>query len=188
MNKLIQHWFSYAIIAIWLFICIIGLKLNLVSGFANKGLSVIGGEYYRFLTALFVHNNFLHLLANVIAIYYAGSYLESHINPVKLLAFSLLIGVITELIFAAIYKESVSFGGSPIIFALIGLIVALNITKADTFQFQLGTRYGNWILGYAILANIPLFSDNFLSTLLIHGIPFALGVLLGAGWSVLNWL
>lgn len=179
MNKFSAHWFSYSLIAVWLVVCIICQKIDLVSRFANRGLHIIGGEYYRFATTLFLHNNFLHVLANATALYFVGRYLEPQISPVKLLVFSLLIGVITDALFAAIYKESVSIGGSPIVFALIGLIVAIQIMKMEYMKFQLGTWYGNWIIGYAILSNIPFFSTRFASTLIIHGVSTVLGILLG---------
>lgn len=179
MSKLAEHWFSYGLILLWLVICFICQKYDLVSVFFNKGIAIVGNEYYRFATALFLHNNFLHVLANAAALYFVGNYLEPQINPAKLLIFSMLIGIITEAVFSAIYKDSVSRGGSPIVFALIGLIIALQITKTDAFKFQLGTWYGNWILGYTILANIPLFSTSFVSTLIIHGFPLLLGIILG---------
>lgn len=179
MNKLMEHWFSYAMIVVWLVMCVICQKTDLASGLANKGLSVYGGEYYRFITTLFLHNNFLHMLVNASALYFVGEYLEPQINPAKLLIFSLLIGVATEILFATICKNAVSMGGSPIVFALIGLIIALQIMKTDANKFQLGTWYGNWIIGYAVLANIPVFSTSFTSTLIIHGLPLILGILMG---------
>lgn len=179
MNKLLDHWLSYSLILIWVVVCIICQRVDLVPKYANKGLSIIGKEYYRFVTALFLHNNFLHMLANAVALYFVGKHLELQINPDKLFVFSLLIGVITEMVFSAIYKNSVSMGGSPIVFSLIGLIIALQIMKADSYIFQLGTWHCNWIVGYAILANIPLFSTSFVSTLIIHSIPMVMGIVLG---------
>ena len=179
MNKLLTHWFSLGLIAIWLIICIICQKADLAAYFANKGIATIGPQYYRFATSLLLHTNFLHMFANASALYFVGEYLELQIHPAKLLAFSLLIGVVAQTVFSFVYKNAVSIGGSPIVFALIGLIVALQIKRVDIFQFKLGTWYGNWIAGYAILANIPVFSDGIAATLLLHGISAVLGILLG---------
>lgn len=177
MNKLINHWFSYGLIFVWFLMYMIGLQLDLVSGLANKGNDVINGQYHRFITTLFLHRNFVHVLMNAAALYWVGYYLEPRIDPTKLLLFALLIGVITEAIFSICFHSSICVGGSPVIFALIGLIAALQIMKES--DFQLGTWYGNWILGYALFANIPLFSDNFISTLFIHCFPLALGTIFG---------
>ena len=78
-----------------------------------------------------------------------------------------------------IYRNSVSVGGSPIIFALIGLIIALQVMKTDYSRFRLGTWYGNWTLAYAVLANLSFFSDNFISTLTVHSVALVLGIAMG---------
>ena len=179
MHKFLDHWFSYSFILIWLVVCILCQKMDLVSRYANKGTAIIGKEYYRFATALILHNQFLHAIFNAATLYFVGQHLEPQIQPGKLLIFSVLIGVITETVFSAIFRESVSMGGSPIVFSQIGLIAALQILRADAFKFQLGTWYGSWILGYTVLANIPFFSDNFISSLIIHGMPLTLGIVLG---------
>lgn len=179
MNKLTTHWFSYGLICVWLAGFMVCRKADLVTGYANKGMAVLGGEYYRFATALFLHSNFLHMLANAVTLYFVGKYLEPQINPAKLAVFAFLIGVTTEAVFASVFRDSQSVGGSPIVFSLIGLIAALQIRGAAANPFRLGTWYGNWILGYAVLANIPLFSTSLASTLMMHGLPLGLGVLLG---------
>ena len=188
MNKFMEHWFTSALICIWLIVCVIQQKLNLVPKFANKGFDVIGNEYFRIGTALLLHSNLLHMAANAAALYFVGKYLEPQIAPAKLFIFSVLSGVITEFIFSVIYRNSVSFGGSPIVYALIGLIAALQIMKADVFSFKLGNWTCNWIAAYLLFSNIPLFSNNFASTLLIHGLPFGIGILFGCIGTVLNLL
>ena len=179
MNKLLEHWFSYLFIAIWLILYLLSQKFDLTSKLANTGMSGIGNGYYRFGTALLLHGNLLHVLWNAAGLYFADRCLEPQIDPWKLLLFSLAIGIATEAIFAAVYRNAVSVGGSPMVFALIGLIVALQIARADQFAFRLGTPCTNWILCYAVFSNIPLFSTSLASTLLIHGVPTVLGILLG---------
>ena len=188
MNKILSHWFTALLILLWLVVCVVQQKTDLVSKFANKGFDILGNEYFRFGTALLLHKHPLHMALNSAAIYFVGKYLEPQINPAKLLIFSAVIGMITEILFSAVYRESVSFGGSPIVFALIGLIAALQIMKTDIYTFQLGNWMCNWITAYTLLANIPLFSNNFASTLLIHGIPFGIGILFGCIGTVLNLL
>ena len=179
MNRWVEHWFSYGLIIIWFIVCIVSQKLDMVTRFANKGIAIIGGEYYRFATALLLHKSLLHTFINASAMFFVGSFLEPQVSPWKLVVFSMLAGIITETVFSVAFKESVSMGGSPVIFALIGLIISIQIMKADSTKFQLGTWYGNWTVGYTVLANIPLFSDSFVSALFIHGCSIAVGLLLG---------
>ncbi len=174
-----EHSFSYGLILIWLIAGILCVRFNLIEQYGNKGVQILGKEYYRFITALFLHSNLLHIAINAVAMYFVGKYLEPQINPVKLFLFAVFIGTVTNAVFANIYKNALSVGGSPILFALIGLIVALQITGTDADQFRLGNLTCNWILGYAIFANVPLFSTSFFSTLLMHGVALSLGILFG---------
>lgn len=146
----------------------------------NKGLKIMNGEYYRVFTGLLLHVNWFHLLFNVVSVYFVCEYLEkiAGLSFLKLLVFSALVGTVANFIFSAIYTESTSVGGSPVVFALIGLICVLQICCRDLPRFQLGTWYGNWTLAAAILGNIPIFSGN-ISTLVVHGISFLIAVVLG---------
>ena len=146
----------------------------------NKGLKIMNGEYYRVFTGLLLHVNWFHLLFNVVSVYFVCEYLEkiAGLSFLKLLVFSALVGTVANFIFSAIYTESTSVGGSPVVFALIGLICVLQICCRDLPRFQLGTWYGNWTLAVAILGNIPIFSGN-ISTLVVHGISFLIAVVLG---------
>lgn len=187
MNKFQQHWFSYGLIVIWLVIWLIGRKNDLTEQYAAKGLNLIGREYHRLGTALFLHRDLLHVAANALALYWVGVYLEPQISPGKLCVFALLAGVIAQLIFSVIYRNSTSFGGSPIVFALIGLTAVWTMMKAGSTRFQLGTWYGNWILGYAVLSNLPILGND-LSLLVIHGISLICGMLLGGAGIGLHLL
>lgn len=178
MSKLSQHGFSYGLILLWVIIWLIGQRIDLTWRFAGKGLGQIGHEYYRFGTSLFLHSGLLHLIANVTALYWVGVYLEPQFSTVKLCLFSMLAATLAQFLFSIIYWNSLSVGGSPIVFALIGLIVMLNIMKKAAYEFELGSWYGNWIVGYAVLSSLPILGND-VSVLVIHGISLSFGMLFG---------
>lgn len=169
---------TFIIIVIWGISFIIGLNVNIINKFANHGFNILENEYYRFVTGLFLHINFLHFLINMITLFLVGSFLEEQVGAIKYLFFSIFIGTISEIIFSWIYKDSISVGGSAIIFALIGLIFVYQLFKSEASKFHLGTWYGNWIVGYALLGNIPIFSNN-ISTLIIHLIALIMAFFIG---------
>ncbi len=187
MSKIINHWFSFGLILFWIIVCILGFWLNLHDQFANLGSQLLNRQYYRWITALFLHANVIHLIFDAVTMYFIGKFLEPQIAPWKLLAFSLVIAIGTEAIFSYIFQRAESVGGSPILFALIGLIIATQLTRDGFEEFRHGTWYGNWITVFAIFANVPFFSDSLLSTLVIHGIPVILGVTFGYMGIALRW-
>lgn len=179
MSKLSQHGFSYALILIWVVLWLIGRRNDLIEQFAGKGFDVIGHEYYRFATSLLLHKGVLHMLANAAALYWVGVYLEPQFNSAKLCLFAIITAIQAQFLFSMIYRNSASMvGGSPIVFTLLGLILLLNIMEKPALKFELGTWYGNWIVGYVILSNLPILRND-ISILAIHGISLVLGMLYG---------
>lgn len=165
-------------IVVWILIFLVGMKINCTELLGNKGINTIQNEYYRFFTGLLVHVNFIHLIANSITLYLVVNFLYGQVSSIKILIFSFIVGILSNIFFSMIYRDSVSVGGSPIIFALLGLLIALQVKNKDLVIFSLDSLQGKWIVGYAILSNIPFFSGN-ISTLVIHVISFVIALILG---------
>lgn len=162
---------------LWIVVFVLSSRINITEILANKGINIIENEYYRFFTGLFVHVNVLHLVANVVTLYFVVDFLYGQVDSMKLLVFSAMVGIISNFIFSMIYRDSVSVGGSPIIFAMLGLIIALQLQSIDVDRITLDTFQGKWILVYVILSNIPFFSRN-ISTLVIHGISLIISFII----------
>lgn len=165
-------------IVLWGAIYLVSWKVDCFLLFSNRGIQVIGNQYYRFLTGLFVHVNFFHFLINAVTVYCVFYFLGGKINEIKLLVFSIVAGCLTNVVFSILYPNSESVGGSPVVFGLLALLAVLQICSPDLLRFRWKTIYGQWIIGYAVLSNIPIFSKDG-STLTIHLIAFLLAFLLG---------
>lgn len=169
----------------WGTIYLASFKADCFHLLSNKGINIIENQYYRSLTGLFVHVNFFHLSINAVALYWVLYFLDGKINGIKLMIFSMVAGSLTNVIFSMLYPNSQSVGGSPVVFSFIALIAVLQAVKKDLPRFNLHTAYGQWIAGYAILSNIPIFSKNS-STLVIHSIAFLVAFILGMIGMKLN--
>ena len=125
--------------------------------------------------------NMIHLLANVTAMFWVGYFLESEVGSVKLAGFILLTTFLTNWVFCSIYKEAdCVLGGSVCVFSTIGLMIALQIFKIDFQRFRIGIWYGNWILAYGIVSQLPIMSFMNVSTAVIHAIALIIGTIIGA--------
>lgn len=169
----------------WGIIYLLSFKADCFPLLSNRGLNIIGNQYYRFFTGLLVHVNFFHFLMNAAALYWVVDFLDRKINDMKLLIFSIAAGVSTNVIFSVLYPNSQSIGGSPVVFSLIALIAVLQVFQKDSPRFHLNTTCGLWIAGYAILGNIPIFSKD-ISTLTIHFLAFFVAFILGMAGTKLN--
>ena len=114
------------------------LGINLVAG--NFGMWPVGvavyGEWYRLLTAVFLHGGWMHILFNMYVLYALGPTLERVLGHVRYLALYLLAGLggsVASYMFSDIMTPSV--GASGAIFGLMGaLVVAGRRLRYDITQ------------------------------------------------------
>ena len=90
----------------------------------HKYSVLIGKEYYRLFTAMFMHGNILHLLFNMYALYVIGTQLESFIGKAKYLIVYIFSGLTASLLSLAFLSDNaISIGASGAIFGLMGALL-----------------------------------------------------------------
>lgn len=107
---------------------------------------IYGHEYYRLLTAVFLHFGISHLVNNIIVLFVLGDNLERALGHVKYLIFYLLCGIGANIcsVFVELQQNTtaVSAGASGAIFGVIGgLLYAVLVNKGrleDLSTRQLG--------------------------------------------------
>ena len=114
--------------ALWLaLICIvIFIAQTLISGFTDLFLlnnQALGVEFYRFITAIFLHGSLSHLVFNLFALIFFGLILEKFIGSKKFLLVFFISGVLAN-IFSVFFYPS-SLGASGAIFGIIGCLTIL---------------------------------------------------------------
>ena len=121
---------------------------------------ILGGEYYRLITCMFLHGGLLHIALNMYALYSIGPLIEKKYGKLKYIGIYFVSGILSS-IFSYVLSTSVSIGASGAIFGLFGatLIYAMkNRDKVgkDFLRSIASVIVANLILGFSI-ANI----DNF---------------------------
>lgn len=117
---------AYAIIAIqvaaFLFDMLIGRGMLLRAG-AKVALPIYFGQYYRLLTAVFLHWNIPHLLMNSYAIYLLGPLLERSLGPARFIVLYLMGGLAGSAASLYFRPDTVSVGASGAVFGLFGYLL-----------------------------------------------------------------
>ena len=110
--------------------------LNLVKFGALVPILVIEeGEYYRIVTAMFLHGGFLHLLSNSFVLYYIGAYMERLVGPKKYLLIYMISGIISSIFVLFLASDlSVTIGASGAIFGVIGGLLVLTFLRKEWFS------------------------------------------------------
>ena len=176
---------TIAIILLWVAVWVLVITTNRDSVLSGKGISNVGNEYYRFLSAGLTHTNFIHLLANISAMFWVGHFYEHRLGTLKFLAIGTFCAVLSLVIFLCIYRDAEGvIGGSVYNFALCGLGLTLQFLIPEFPKITLGTWSGNWLAIYLIASNVPFLSFMNISTVILHVIAFVIGIVV----AVVCWL
>ena len=164
---------TYVLIIINLFIFLFpmfyGNAEQVYNLFASYGPFVKMGEYYRLLTAAFLHANIAHLIFNMYALWIIGMQLESFIGRWRYLVVYLFSAITGSLLSVIVTPDAVSVGASGAIFGLLGALLYFGYH----YRVYLGTVIKSQI--------IPLIVINLLLGFMVPGIDNAahIGGLIG---------
>lgn len=119
--------------------------------FANVPFAVAGGQYYRLITAAFLHGGLLHLALNMFAIVVVGREIEAALGRVRFLVLylaSALGGSVCFYLFGS--PEALALGASTATFGLFGaLFVLARARQIDTGQIVMLIAF-NLFLGAVV--------------------------------------
>ncbi|MBI4220672.1 MAG: rhomboid family intramembrane serine protease [Chloroflexi bacterium] len=127
MPAAIATWtLAVANVVVWLFLEVNGGSQNVIVLLrfgAKYGPAVADGEYWRLLTAVFIHIGVLHLLTNTIGLLIFGGMVERAYGHMSFLAIYLFAGVFGNIASYAA-GPTVSAGASGAVFGVVGAFAA----------------------------------------------------------------
>ena len=105
----------------------IDLRALVAIGALYGPLTVLHGEWWRLLSAMFLHGGMTHLLMNMVSLYIVGRGVELYFSKTAYLAIYLFSGIIGGLVSSAIHPLSVGVGASGAIFGIFGALAGFFI-------------------------------------------------------------
>ncbi|MDQ3939727.1 MAG: rhomboid family intramembrane serine protease, partial [Actinomycetota bacterium] len=143
--------------------------------------AIAQGQWYRLITAVFLHGGLLHLLFNSYVRYMLGPNVEQAFGTARFVVMYLVAGLMGSAFSFAIPPDNRSLGASGAIFGLAGvLLVYLYQRRRSTFvaEYLRNIMFfivANLVLGFTLLAGVV---DN-----LAHIGGLVAGILLGLGFD-----
>lgn len=111
---------------------------------------VVGGGYYRLITAMFIHYGLLHLGLNMWALWVLGRNLEAVLGPLRFLGLYLLAGLGGNVASYLISPDSLAAGASTAIFGLFAaFFIILRKLGRDTSAI-IGILVVNLVLTFSV--------------------------------------
>ncbi len=178
LNRVAKQPVSLMICLAWIVVWVLVVtNKNTLDVMCGKGIKHVGNQYYRFLTAGLTHTHFLHMAANVCAMFFIGYLYEQRVGSVKFLLIGIICAIACQVIFLAIYSNATeNFGGSGYNYALCGFALTMQFLVPDFPKMTLDTWSGSWLIYSLIIGNIPFLSFMNGTTVIFHAIAFVLGI------------
>lgn len=106
---------------------------------------VMQGEFYRLLTAVFLHGSVDHYFSNMLLLYFIGDILEKKVGRAKFLFMYLATGILGNML-SCLYEYItgtyyISYGASGAVFGLIGMLFYLVIRKDEQIKISMPAMF-----------------------------------------------
>jgi rhomboid protease GluP len=121
---------------------------------AQVNLLVAAGQYWRLLTAMFLHIGLAHLGFNMYALFILGRDLERFYGSLRFSAIYFISGLAGNVLYYVAGPNIISAGASGAIFGLIGAEVAFLVSNRGLFRSFRRQRLLN--LAFLIVINLAL--------------------------------
>ncbi|MBI4444020.1 MAG: rhomboid family intramembrane serine protease [Acidobacteria bacterium] len=125
-------------------------NVTLVRFGAKYGVLIMEGEWWRFLTPIFLHGNLIHIIFNTWVLSDAGPAVESLYGSQKFLVLYVFSGAL-GFVFSFFWNPySISIGASGALFGLIGAMIAYGYRNRRTVAESVRNMYVRWAV-YVLL-------------------------------------
>lgn len=151
----------------------------------STSMEYLGLEFYRWVTCIFLHFNFVHIFFNSIALLAVGSLVSPFIGQCKTLFIFIFCGILAEITCSIIisYSEPVFGGGSSGgIFALIAALIVCNLRFPQHFHF----KWYRWDV--IVVVVFFIFANDNMGSFLTHAFGFIAGVIVCFIMVLSGWI
>ena len=108
--------------------------------------SILGyGEYWRLITAGFLHGDLIHILMNSWAFWDLGAQVEDALGTPRYLSVYTF-SIITGFLASTMFSGSLSVGASGAIFGLIGAMIAAGMRAGTAMGEEVKQHYTRWAI------------------------------------------
>ncbi|MCC7430360.1 rhomboid family intramembrane serine protease [bacterium] len=165
-NTPITKFFLAVIILIWILMTLEGGSTStetLLKFGAKHNPLITEGEFWRFLTATFLHIGFLHLLVNSYSLFILGKEIETFYGSICFTIIYIVSGLLGSILSYA-FNTSISAGASGSIFGLIGASIVFFGKNKNSFGSigKSGLNNALFIAGFNLLFGFSVSGiDNF---------------------------
>jgi rhomboid protease GluP len=152
---------------------------------AKVGLRYLDGQWWRLVTAGFLHGGILHILMNSWVLFDLGAEVEAAYGTARMIVFY-FVSTVTGFLLSAWWSPSISIGASAGLMGLIGAMIAYGMTERTSMASAMKSQYIRWAVYIMLFGFIIPGIDN--AAHIGGGLGgFAVGFLLSTPRARLMW-
>jgi rhomboid protease GluP len=148
--------------ATWLYSQNTGLRFDQVLALfgAKLPLPYMRGQWWRLVTAGFLHGGLIHILMNSWVLFDLGAEVEAAYGTARMLIFYFA-ATVAGFALSTWWSPALSIGASAGIFGLIGAMIAYGLRERTVMGAAIKSLYLRWAIYGLLMGLLPLFSiDN----------------------------
>ena len=104
---------------------------------AKVNFNILTGEYWRFVTPVFLHANMVHLLVNCYSLYVIGVSVEKIFGRFRFITVYFIAGILGNIL-SFMFSPNNGVGASGAIFGLLGTLLYFGLEKPTLFRVYFG--------------------------------------------------
>jgi rhomboid protease GluP len=135
-------------------------RRTLVDFGAKYGPLMVQGEWWRLVTAGFLHGGILHILMNSWVLFDLGAQTEEHFGTSRYLTIYFVATVAGFLNSFYWNPMTPSIGASAGIMGLIGAMIAMGIRDRTAWGAEVRRFYTRWVIYILVMGLIPFFATD----------------------------
>jgi rhomboid protease GluP len=133
-----------------------GDSLRITALGANVAALVRAGEWWRLVTAAFLHGGFLHIFINGLTLIMVGQIVERITGPWRLVIIYVVSCVVGAATSAMASRSGISVGASTGIFGILGALAVCNWFYRRELAFGFKQPVDLWVFNLALNAALPV--------------------------------
>ncbi len=127
---------------------------------AKLPFAYMNGEWWRLVTAGFLHGGVFHILMNSWVLFDLGAEVETVYGTSRYIVFY-FVSTVCGFLASSFWYAGISIGSSAGIFGLIGAMIAFGVTDKSAFGAAAKSLYVRWAIYGLLLGLLPFFpTDN----------------------------
>jgi len=121
---------------------------------AKYAPAVSAGQWWRLITAGFLHANFFHIAMNSWALWILVSEVEQFYGTSRLIV-AYVFSTFTGFLLSLFWSRSLSLGASAACYGLIGIMLAMGLRRNDPLALAVRAYYRQWVIFGLLLSLLP---------------------------------